>query len=462
MPEVEDIIGAARSHSVGVVGGGLGGLIVAYQCAKVGIPVTVWEAQADIGGAIRTVELDGAVVEAGADSFDNGGDLASLIAEFGFTELSELSPLTSRWLTGETPHHLPDDAVLGVPANPFDPDVKAIIGWGGVWRAYLDRLKPVLTIGREKGVGEVVSDRMGARVRDRLVAPITRAEFRVEPDEVIVDEAVPGLNAALTRAGSLSGGVAQLDKSAPRHFLRGGLSQLTAALAQRITELGGSVLTGTPVARIENGEYWEVHTATDDAEQITKVTHLVIAADETASLDLLAPIAPRLPEPRVWPVTIVTMTLDADVPQRGAGFYAATSTEPIRIADHQSARFPEQSRRENQGVMRVEIDGHDLADDEALATARAAVTHLYGADASPVSTRVDRFVHSDRRASIHFFERSSHIAAAIAGLEGLEAAGGWIAGAGIESVASHAVETAERIRRSVLFPANEVDAGKGI
>jgi hypothetical protein len=40
-----------------------------------------------------------------------------------------------------------------------------------VWRAYLDRLRPPLTIGRERSLGALVRSRMGARLRDRLVAP---------------------------------------------------------------------------------------------------------------------------------------------------------------------------------------------------------------------------------------------------------------------------------------------------
>ncbi len=31
---------------------------------------------------------------------------------------------------------LPVGGILGIPANPFQPDVRRIIGWSGVWRAY--------------------------------------------------------------------------------------------------------------------------------------------------------------------------------------------------------------------------------------------------------------------------------------------------------------------------------------
>src|SRR5690606_22652095 len=95
-------------------------------------------------------------------------------------------------------------------ANPFADDVRRIIGWGGAWRAYVDRLRPPLTIGQERSLGALVTKRMGAKVRDLLVAPVTAGVYSADPDDVDTDVAAPGLNEALTRTGSLSGGVAQL------------------------------------------------------------------------------------------------------------------------------------------------------------------------------------------------------------------------------------------------------------
>ncbi len=58
---------AARKHVV-VVGGGVGGLVAARECAKVGMRVTLLEGSEALGGVIRRVALDGVVVDAGAES----------------------------------------------------------------------------------------------------------------------------------------------------------------------------------------------------------------------------------------------------------------------------------------------------------------------------------------------------------------------------------------------------------
>ena len=98
---------------------------------------------------------------------------------------------------------LPKGGVLGIPDNPFADDVRRVIGWRGAWRAYLDRLRPPLTIGHERSLGRLVRTRMGAAVLDRLVAPVTTGVYSSHPDDIDVDVAAPGLNSALTRAGSL-------------------------------------------------------------------------------------------------------------------------------------------------------------------------------------------------------------------------------------------------------------------
>ena len=69
---------------------------------------------------------------------------------------------------------------------------------------------PPLTIGHQHSLGKLVRSRLGARVLDRLVAPVPSGVYSARPDDIDVDLAAPGLNAALTRTGSLTGAVAEL------------------------------------------------------------------------------------------------------------------------------------------------------------------------------------------------------------------------------------------------------------
>jgi len=91
---------AAEKHVI-VIGGGMGGLIAARECAKVGMRVTVLEASDAPGGAIRGAELDGVAVDAGAESFaTRGGHVRALITELGIADRIVAPTPGGAWLAG--------------------------------------------------------------------------------------------------------------------------------------------------------------------------------------------------------------------------------------------------------------------------------------------------------------------------------------------------------------------------
>ena len=132
--------------------------------------------------------------------------------------------------------------MLGIPANPLGDDVRRVIGWRGAWRAYLDRLMPILTIGRAHSLGKLVRSRMGAAVLDRLVTPISAGVYSADPDDLDVEVVAPGLNQAMTRMGSLSGGVADLVEERKAggavRGIRGGMHRLVDALVAELARFG--------------------------------------------------------------------------------------------------------------------------------------------------------------------------------------------------------------------------------
>lgn len=105
------------------------------------------------------------------------------------------------WLKQSSPE------VLGVPAVPLASENIALLGSTGSFRAYLDRIIPLLTVGKTQFFGELVRKRMGAKLREGLVDPQAFERFGVLADEVEVAIVAPGLNEALSRSGALSSAV---------------------------------------------------------------------------------------------------------------------------------------------------------------------------------------------------------------------------------------------------------------
>ncbi|WP_454116976.1 protoporphyrinogen/coproporphyrinogen oxidase [Microbacterium aurum] len=347
-----DLISRAHEAHVVVAGGGVAGLVAALECAKVGIRVTVIEASDRLGGSIRTEEIDGLAVDLVADGFALGAPaLDTLIDELGLRDAVEPAAGDAIAVAVGSPDALRvarlPVGLAGIPANPWSDDARRIIGWRGAWRAYLDRLRPPLTIGREQSLGALVRTRMGVRVRDRLVAPLAFGRFGVDVDDVDADLAVPGLSTALTRAGSLAGAISQLlpDGPAPsRATLRGGMGRLVDALAGRLADLEVEIRTGARVAGLHRDDVgWTVRienaapdaaASAPDADSVAQASDpdatgapdpdatptgqiiadvVIIATDGDAAASLLASAGISVAAPASRQRDVVTLVVDAPV-----------------------------------------------------------------------------------------------------------------------------------------------------
>lgn len=475
---------AAEQHVV-VIGGGIGGLVAARECAKVGMRVTLLEAQPQLGGSIRSVELDGIVVDAGAESFaTRGGHVRKLVEELGLSDAVVKPEGGGAWLSGipDAPDApLPQGGMLGIPANPFQEDVRAIIGWRGVWRAYVDRLRPPLTIGHERSLGKLVGSRMGARVRDRLVAPVTAGVYSALPEDVDVDVAAPGLNAALTRVGSLSGAVLALqgDRAGKKPGaavlgLDGGMSRLVDALRVDLEKYGAEIRTSTRVVRLERSKKeWTVAfeetvdaDADDSASEPLTATAVVVATAEPTARDLLTSHVAGLTEPGDAPeIEIVTLLLDSpelDAAPRGSGVLTVPDSHIAKALTHSTAKWGWLRRDAgSRHVVRVSFGTQGepaataaLDDDAAAQLALSEASALLGITLRPQQLRAAhraRFVQSQPTSLIGAAERRTAVRTAAHKTPRLAVVGAWLAGTGLAQVVPDAVAEADRLRGELLW-----------
>lgn len=522
---LDELAGRAGRLHVAVVGGGVAGLVAALECAKVGLHVTVFEADDRLGGVVRTVVLDGIPVDVGADGFAGRGNaLARLAAEVGLSDAVVAPDDTARrvWgvpgATGPVP--LPSDAVLGIPENVWSDAVRRVLGTAGTWRAYVDRLRPPLTIGHEHSLGRLVRSRLGEKALQRLVAPVTTGVFFTDPDDIDVDVAAPGLNAALTRAGSLTGAVGMLrgragaasgtETAAAAHAARpaeaspgpapasavpsirgvaGGMSRLVDALQARLQTLGAVVRRGRPVSALERlgAHGWIVHTPADEFdvtdEGPERFDGVIVATGDAEARRLLADVVPDLTAPAASAVVhIVTLVVDApglDEAPTGAEVVAVPGTRQAVSAVHVDARWGGVARAARAAapgrhVVRVTFasvparspsGGHgsppvpppaaaalSVADATALACTEASA--FLGVELAADTVRAMHratFAAAPPRALIGHASAVDRVRAAVAAVPGLAVAGAWLSGSGLAQVVPDAVQTAEALRRRVLF-----------
>jgi oxygen-dependent protoporphyrinogen oxidase len=505
-PLTHDELGEEIRHAVEapptrvvVIGGGMAGLVVARECARPGFEVTLLEAADRVGGSVAPLELGGMTLDAGAESFaTRGGHVAALLHDLGLDDDVVQPNPSGAWVRhGTRSVPLPKAGLLGIPSSPLASDVVAAIGAGGAFRAYLDRIIPVLKIGQERRLGTLVRKRMGKKVLELLVAPVATGVYSASPDDLDVDVVAPGLNAALTRLGSLSGAVGELRAASKAGSavggIRGGMWRLPDALAADVEARGGVVRTGVDVLAVEpwsprddggegdggegdGGEgdgreadarpgRWIVRTA--DGEELV-ADALAIAAPADAALPLLAslghPELAQLDWPAASSVELVTLVVADDrLASAPVGTGVLVADVPggdvrAKAMTHSSAKWAWVAEAAGPGRHVVRLSyGRAGRPAETLALPDAELRAQAIADASrllniPIAeSAVTAFARTPWTNALPYAtvgqrERIERVRSEVDGVEGLEVTGSWLTGTGLASVIPDAHRTAERVR----------------
>lgn len=504
-----------------VIGGGVAGLVAARACARVGLTVTVLEATRVVGGAVASHEVAGLTLDSGAESFAvRRNAVAEFVDSLGLTGDVVAPNPVGAWLHlpdegpggGSISVPLPQAGVLGIPGSPLADDVRRVIGWSGAWRAYLDRLMPVLTIGREHSLGDLVRKRMGRRVLERLVEPVTAGVYSSAADDLEIDVVAPGLNAALTTAGSLSGAVLSLRSAAPAGSavagLRGGMSRLVSALVADLDHFGVEIVTDAPVTTLQRTGVPDAAGVPDGGEQTWVVRHevpaevpatdlpdgssagsaepaaapatrdrearfVILATPGAPALRLVSGLSPGLAAlagldwPETTAVELATIVIDApqlDAHPRGTGALVAAGTPGVtaKALTHATAKWGWLAEAAGPGrhVIRLSygragVAGPtaDLSDPELLALAVRDASAIFGVDLDAGAVRgFARTVWGDALspATIGAPGRVRQVRAAVEATPGLEMTGAWLAGTGLASVIPDALAAAGRVRHAAL------------
>jgi oxygen-dependent protoporphyrinogen oxidase len=393
-----------------VVGGGIGGLVVARRLARAGRAVTLIEASDRLGGTVARHTVGGLDLDAGAESFAvRGGVVADLAAELGLGADVVAPSGDGAWLqpVSGAAVPLPATGLLGIPGTPLAADVIAVVGTMGAVRAQLDAIIPSLRARDSATLGNLVRRRMGRAVLERLVAPVVHGVYSVHPDDLDLDR-VAGLRAALGREGSLSAAVRFLRDAAPAGSavagIRGGVHRLVTELTADLEHYGADIQLGRRVSG-----------------PASLPGRVVIAAP-----GLVAPLNGRT----VVLATLVVEAPELDAAPRGTGMLVAQGAPGVgaRALTHSTAKWD--WLRERAGGRHVLRLSYDAEPGELAAAARADAETLLG-------VRITEVVDFARVAWVR--------PAAATAPEGMTVVGETVGGSGIAGIVKHADETAERL-----------------
>ena len=458
-----------------VLGGGVSGLVAARELAMAGHAVTVLEATDAWGGCVGSHVVAGLTLDSGAESFaTRSSAVAGLAAELGLGGRIVAPRPGGAWVQlPDGPRELPKTGVLGIPANPWDPEVRRSLGLAGSLRATLDKYLPAAfgASGEVTSVSALVRARMGRRVLERLVAPVVGGVHSADPGLLDVDMVAPGLRAGIKAHGSLgaavaaqrrnSGGPAAAKAGSAVAGLENGMHTLVTALLSDLQDRGVTLLSSHPasaVARTADG--WRV-TAGEEAYDGGL---LVVALPGPAAVGLLQEAVPALagrsPEhgPDVRLVTLVVDLPELDRRPRGTGVLVAPQTPGIeaKALTHATAKWDWLAAAAGPGthVLRLSYgrlegaarDGSAAAhtvratpvtDEDLLAAALRDASSLLDVplqDKDVVGWDVVSWQGALPFAAVGHKARVAEIRKICSAEDGLSIVGGWVAGNGLAAV----------------------------
>ncbi|MEP6481415.1 MAG: FAD-dependent oxidoreductase [Rhodoglobus sp.] len=340
-----------------VVGGGIGGLVLARRLAMAGRSVTLLEASDHLGGTVARHTVGGIEMDAGAESFaTRGGTVAALATELGLGDDIVTPSAAGAWLrpASGAAVALPATSVLGIPGVPLSADVIAAVGLRAAMRAQLDSVIPHRVATKSLTLGSLVRARMGNGVLEKLVAPVVHGVHSVHPDELSIDRAAPGLRAALALHGSLAAAVRALREAAP---------------------------AGSAVQGIRGGVWRVVTELVADLETYHVDVQLGRRVTTTDGLGGTAVLATPLSPPPGRKVVLATLVVDApklDAAPRGTGVLVAQGAAGIRARalTHATAKWAWlHERAEGRHVLRL---SYEVEPDDLAAVAREDAEALLG------------------------------------------------------------------------------------
>lgn len=451
----------SEPRQVVIIGAGVAGLTSALTVltnSSEPVNVTVLEAESHVGGRIRTTQFAGLSIDEGPDAFLARVPWATqLAAELGLgaSMTSPTDAHASIWHNGM--HNIPGDLMLGVPAKVRAFATSGLISPLGKLRAAIEPLLPTTT--DTDSIGEYVRSRFGNQIHERLVDPLIGSIYATDSDHFSM-AAVPQV-AALTASRSMllaAGRARAAATKSPAGPIFStptrGLGALIELLTQRVTALGGRIVTGESVSTIEKANAgYTINTSRGQhfADAI------VVASPAKPSSHFIRPLDTRAADLLgQWShasVVLITMAIPASQwPARltGSGYLVPKPDQRwVSAASFGSNKWAHWRPDDGSMILRVSLgrDGLEVMhfdNDKLINLALADMKLHLGVDMTPSEIRVSRWAESFPQYRPHHFARLAELEHSLgAAAPGIVFAGASYRGIGIPACVQQARSAGE-------------------
>lgn len=444
-----------------VVGGGVAGLAAAHELVQRAphLQVTVLEGAADIGGKLRTTEVAGVQVDVGAEAMlfrrPEGVALAQGVG-LGDDLVHPASTTSNLWNRGAL---VPmPRTLMGVPTDLRGLD--QVLSAKGIARAAMDAVLPATELGEaDRSVGDLVEERLGREVVDRLIEPLLGGVYAGHAREISARAAVPQIVALLSRDRSMVKAAAASLPASPSTTpvfagIRGGVGRLAQAVAGAAEAWGVQIRTDAVVRDLARrpGGGWNVVVGSTRDPEVLQFDAVVLATPATPTARLLSDVAPSaalaLARIEYASMAIVTLAFRAeDLPELpGSGFLVPpVDGHVVKAATFSFAKW-DWVREAGRGagpsgedllVLRCSIGRHrqehllQVSDEELVTTALAELGQAAGISAVPVDSHVQRWGGALPQYAVGHLDRVAAVRTELADITGLEVCGAAYDGLGI-------------------------------
>lgn len=418
---------------VAVIGGGIAGLAAAWEL-RGEAEVTVFEPDR-LGGRILTTPFRGRLVDEGPDAFlTRVPEAVQLCEEIGIAaELVAPAEGTSAVWAGDHLRRLPDGLVLGVPRDLRAVAMSGLLSPAGLARAGLDLVLPRRRPIAGLTVREMVADRFGTQVADRLVDPLVGGIHAGWTGALGAEEVAPQIAAVAQRSRSLLLGLRSVPQptSSDPIFLapRAGIGRVVERLVEEL-RAGGLLVETRAVRQLRSDGTSAV--IVDDADSFDAAVVAVAARTAGSLLDSGATheVRSELDAIPTASVVLVTAALTAPLPEGLNGFLVPRAEGRLMTAcSFGTNKWPHWSAS-GESVVRISAGRHgdtramEIEDGEVVDRLLDELSEAIGTPVEPAESRVSRWPdsfpqylpgHSDRVARIERMMAEAHPRMALAG-----------------------------------------------